>query len=51
MAGRAHRAAVVAKVDRLARSQSFLSRGSSKLEFEWCARYRDLPQIEGPTGR
>src|SRR5882757_5993440 len=46
---RAHRAAlVVAKVDRLARSQSFLSRIlESGVEVRFC----DLPQIEGPTGR
>src|SRR5712664_4505406 len=46
---RAHRAAlVVAKVDRLARSQSFLSR---ILEAGADVRFCDLPQIEGPTGR
>jgi DNA invertase Pin-like site-specific DNA recombinase len=46
---RAHRAAlVVAKVDRLARSQSFLSR---ILEAGVEVRFCDLPQIEGPTGR
>jgi len=46
---RAHRAAlVVAKVDRLARSQSFLSR---LLEAGVDVRFCDLPQIEGPTGR
>ena len=46
---RAHRAAlVVAKVDRLARSQSFLSR---ILEAGVDVRFCDLPQIEGPTGR
>ena len=45
---RAHRAAlVVAKVDRLARSQSFLSR---ILEAGVDVRFCDLPQIEGPTG-
>lgn len=46
---RAHRAAlVVAKVDRLARSQGFLSR---LLEAGVDVRFCDLPQIEGPTGR
>jgi len=46
---RAHRASlVVAKVDRLARSQSFLSR---ILETGVDVRFCDLPQIEGPTGR
>ena len=46
---RPHRAAlVVAKVDRLARSQSFLSR---ILEAGVEVRFCDLPQIEGPTGR
>src|SRR5260370_15829309 len=46
---RAHRAAlVVAKVDRLARSESFLSR---VLEAGVDVRFCDLPQIEGPTGR
>jgi DNA invertase Pin-like site-specific DNA recombinase len=46
---RAHRAAlVVAKVDRLARSQSFLSR---IVEAGVDVRFCDLPQIEGPTGR
>lgn len=46
---RAHRAAlVVAKVDRLARSQSFLSR---VLEAGIDVRFCDLPQIEGPTGK
>ena len=46
---RAHRAAlVVAKVDRLARSQSFLSR---ILEAGVDVRFCDLPQIEKPTGR
>jgi DNA invertase Pin-like site-specific DNA recombinase len=46
---RAHRAAlVVAKVDRLARSQGFLSR---ILEAGVDVRFCDLPQIEGPTGR
>ena len=46
---RAHRAAlVVAKVDRLARSQSFLSR---ILEAGVDVRFCDLPQIESPTGR
>ena len=46
---RAHRAAlVVAKVDRLARSQSFLSR---ILEAGVEVRFCGLPQIEGPTGR
>ena len=46
---RAHRAAlIVAKVDRLARSQAFLSR---LLEAGIEVRFCDLPQIEGPTGR
>lgn len=46
---RAHRAAlIVAKVDRLARSQNFLSR---ILEAGVDVRFCDLPQIEGPTGR
>lgn len=46
---RAHRAAlVVAKVDRLARSQGFLSR---ILDAGVDVRFCDLPQIEGPTGR
>jgi DNA invertase Pin-like site-specific DNA recombinase len=46
---KAHRAAlVVAKVDRLARSQAFLSR---LLEAGVEVRFCDLPQIEGPTGR
>jgi DNA invertase Pin-like site-specific DNA recombinase len=46
---RAHRTAlVVAKVDRLARSQSFLSR---ILDAGVDVRFCDLPQIEGPTGR
>ena len=46
---RAHRTAlVVAKVDRLARSQNFLSR---ILEAGVDVRFCDLPQIEGPTGR
>lgn len=46
---RAHRAAlVVAKVDRLARSQSFLAR---VLEAGVDVRFCDLPQIEGPTGK
>lgn len=46
---KAHRAAlVVAKVDRLARSQGFLSR---ILEAGVDVRFCDLPQIEGPTGR
>ena len=46
---RAHRAAlVVAKVDRLARCQGFLSR---ILEAGVDVRFCDLPQIEGPTGR
>lgn len=46
---RAHRAAlVVAKVDRLARSQGFLSR---ILEAGVDVRFCDLPQIEGPTGK
>jgi hypothetical protein len=46
---RAHRAAlVVAKVDRLARSQAFLSR---LLEAGVDVRFCDLPQIEGPMGR
>lgn len=46
---KAHRAAlVVAKVDRLARSQSFLSR---ILDAGVDVRFCDLPQIEGPTGR
>jgi DNA invertase Pin-like site-specific DNA recombinase len=46
---RAHHAAlVVAKVDRLARSQGFLSR---ILEAGVEVRFCDLPQIEGPTGR
>ena len=46
---RAHRAAlVVAKVDRLARSQGFLSR---ILEAGVDVRFRNLPQIVGPTGR
>ncbi|MCE4226753.1 recombinase family protein [Methylobacterium sp. C25] len=46
---RAHRAAlVVAKVDRLARSQAFLSNLlAAGIEIRFC----DLPQIEGPTGR
>jgi DNA invertase Pin-like site-specific DNA recombinase len=46
---RAHRAAlVVAKVDRLARSQSFLSKLSdARVDVRFC----DLPQIEGPTGK
>lgn len=46
---KAHRAAlVVSKVDRLARSQSFLSR---ILDAGVDVRFCDLPQIEGPTGR
>lgn len=46
---RAHRAAlVVAKVDRLARSQAFLS---NLLVAGVDVRFCDLPQIEGPTGR
>ncbi|ARO55656.1 resolvase [Methylorubrum zatmanii] len=46
---RAHRAAlVVAKVDRLARSQAFLS---NLLAAGVDVRFCDLPQIEGPTGR
>lgn len=46
---RAHRAAlIVAKVDRLARSQSFLAR---VLEAGADVRFCDLPQIEGPTGK
>lgn len=46
---RAHRAAlVVAKVDRLARSQAFLS---NLLTAGVDVRFCDLPQIEGPTGR
>jgi DNA invertase Pin-like site-specific DNA recombinase len=46
---RAHRAAlVVAKVDRLARSQRFLSR---VLEADIEIRFCDLPTIEGPMGR
>ncbi|MCJ2064402.1 recombinase family protein [Methylobacterium sp. J-088] len=46
---RAHRTAlVVAKVDRLARSQAFLSNLlAAGVEVRFC----DLPQIEGPTGR
>jgi DNA invertase Pin-like site-specific DNA recombinase len=39
---------VVTKVDRLARSESFLSR---ILEAGVEVRFCDLPQIEGPTGR
>jgi DNA invertase Pin-like site-specific DNA recombinase len=39
---------VIAKVDRLARSQGFLSR---ILEAGVEVRFCDLPQIEGPTGR
>src|SRR5215831_13925290 len=39
---------VVAKVDRLTRSVTFLSR---LLEAGVDARFADLPQIEGPTGR
>jgi len=46
---RSHGAAlVVAKVDRLARSQSFLSK---ILDAGVDVRFCDLPQIEGPTGR
>lgn len=39
---------VVAKVDRLARSQAFLSR---VIDSGVDVRFADLPQIEGPTGR
>ena len=39
---------VVAKVDRLSRSQSFLNR---LLDAGVDVRFADLPQIEGPTGR
>lgn len=39
---------IVAKVDRLARSQSFLSK---ILDAGVDVRFCDLPQIEGPTGR
>jgi len=46
---RSHGAAlIVAKVDRLARSQSFLSK---ILDAGVDVRFCDLPQIEGPTGR
>lgn len=46
---KAHRAAlIVARVDRLARSQSFLS---NILNAGVDVRFCDLPQIEGPTGR
>jgi DNA invertase Pin-like site-specific DNA recombinase len=48
-AARAHRAPlVVAKVDRLTRSVSFLSR---LLDAGVDVRFADLPAIEGPTGR
>jgi DNA invertase Pin-like site-specific DNA recombinase len=48
-AARLHRAPlVVAKVDRLTRSVSFLSR---LLEAGVDVRFADLPSIEGPTGR
>jgi DNA invertase Pin-like site-specific DNA recombinase len=48
-AARLHRAPlVVAKVDRLTRSVSFLSK---LLEAGVDVRFADLPQIEGPTGR
>lgn len=48
-AARIHRAAVVvAKVDRLTRSLSFLSR---LLDAGVDVRFADLPAIEGPTGR
>jgi DNA invertase Pin-like site-specific DNA recombinase len=48
-AARLHRAPlVVAKVDRLTRSVSFLSR---LLEAGVDVRFADLPAIEGPTGR
>lgn len=48
-AARVHQAAlVVAKVDRLTRSVSFLSR---LLEAGVDVRFADLPTIEGPTGR
>jgi hypothetical protein len=46
--GRTVQSLVVTKVDRLARSQSFLSR---ILEAGVEVRFCDLPQIEGPTGR
>lgn len=48
-AARLHRVPlVVAKVDRLTRSVSFLSK---LLEAGVDVRFADLPQIEGPTGR
>lgn len=48
-AARVHRAPlIVAKVDRLTRSVSFLSR---LLEAGVDVRFADLPAIEGPTGR
>jgi DNA invertase Pin-like site-specific DNA recombinase len=48
-AARIHKAPlVVAKVDRLTRSQGFLNR---LLEEKVDIRFADLPQIEGPTGR
>lgn len=48
-AARVHRAPlIVAKVDRLTRSVSFLSR---LLEAGVDVRFADLPTIEGPTGR
>src|ERR1700758_2719915 len=48
-AARLHRCSlVVAKVDRLTRSVSFLSR---LLEAGVDVRFADLPAIEGPTGR
>ena len=49
LAARVHRVPlVVAKVDRLTRSVSFLSR---LLEAGVDVRFADLPSIEGPTGR